>query len=1370
MEYQRASGATAFAKKHSNGHSFNGKSMYDGVFGGQRKVGSRVEDYAEIFGGGSGSSIPVLDVPELNERKLNVDVSSSKLDYSNIFGGFGNFDFSVSHEELIAKPTKEKKKPSKMRSYSEGSFSYPSSIPVGNQVLSNDQTSHESGNGVKQFKMSFSRSSPGSKNGTNGATHVAQLHAVADYTCFIDERISPSRDKSVPAVLNEQYETNNFGQVIMEGVHCKKPVCSVPSTAVSKQTSEGVDELHSESRNNGSGFNDVLFGFPDVGHRTPPSKVTRASSMMYNMGGNKRDSLKFGVFRSHSLDGDAGVSSPPSFDDEVDANSVAATSAAAVKKAIEEAQARLKVAKEMMERRKEGHIGRVKPSFNGSPKAEERKKGKDNVKLNNFRQDKAQEECEKIDACGQASAGVRKQNVMKVGHMAAESEDREKSSAARKAAEGTCAKNFVSSQADCWQDEVKKNEVAKEGERENVLKALNEREGEEKKTIGKPEKCGEKSEVIEDSTEQEYERKLGASKELCNKEECLHKLKPDDEFHDWEDKETKIEACERKLKDTEKLTEDGSKVEMQESNDIDNLERLTVAQEWVVMEEKHNHMLKQEENCFALRDVLVKEENKMLLQDVELEKIYEEAFEIQEQKGEHEEACGPVENGEEKEDACDREDNEQISDKMEKPEIIDLRCNGFDFEDERDRRLEENSNSYGNEEFMDAEENGDFFQDAYQMDVMEEGQKEAPERVGTEEMQKQTDRKADEMTEAKEDALECCQEDPEAANDAYNDNEINNIGEILEPSSEEDSCEMTPELIVNEENGAIAEGSKAHSECKETRRDSEEVEVATDLEENLAFDEADLAESNLKLGEIEQQKENRKEAFDFDRHGTDIDSADIAFEQNQYEQHFEESENRRDSEEVEVATDLEENLAFDKADLAESNLKLSEIEHQEENRKEAFDFDRHGIDIDTADIDFEQNQYEQHCKESEIICTTEKHVEELGCESEEQIGEAEVGLKQEENNFEFSDEGRLVDSQLDCKFGEKHETTQIANEIGASQSTEYNEESHHETLTKEEMETKKSSLEEVKLVKEQQRRVDEAKERKREKEKERKAVERAIREARERAFAEARERAAAGRTNVEARRKVKGESQGESAKPSAETNDKTSMEAKLKAERAAVERATAEARQRALEKALSEKASFGARKQAEKFSDANQSFQSYDSSYKGSCPPAASRYPNSTNQGGSNSSEGLDGDTGESAQRCKARLERHKRTAERAAKALAEKNMRDLLAQKEQAERNRIAETLDAEVKRWSSGKQGNLRALLSTLQYILGPDSGWQPIPLTDMIATAAVKKAYRKATLCVHPDKLQQRGASIQQKYTCEKVFDLLKEAWNKFSAEER
>ncbi|KAE8701367.1 hypothetical protein F3Y22_tig00110548pilonHSYRG00866 [Hibiscus syriacus] len=142
---------------------------------------------------------------------------------------------------------------------------------------------------------------------------------------------------------------------------------------------------------------------------------------------------------------------------------------------------------------------------------------------------------------------------------------------------------------------------------------------------------------------------------------------------------------------------------------------------------------------------------------------------------------------------------------------------------------------------------------------------------------------------------------------------------------------------------------------------------------------------------------------------------------------------------------------------------------------------------------------------------------------------------------------------------------------------------------------------------------------------------------------------------------------------------------------------------------------------------------------------------------------------GETEERRRARLERHQRTQERAAKALAEKNQRDLQVQKEQAERHRIAETLDAEIKRWAAGKEGNLRALLSTLQYVLWPECGWQPVSLTDLITAAAVKKAYRKATLCIHPDKVQQKGANLQQKYVSEKVFDLLKEAWNKFNSEE-
>ncbi|CAJ1942527.1 unnamed protein product [Sphenostylis stenocarpa] len=315
-------------------------------------------------------------------------------------------------------------------------------------------------------------------------------------------------------------------------------------------------------------------------------------------------------------------------------------------------------------------------------------------------------------------------------------------------------------------------------------------------------------------------------------------------------------------------------------------------------------------------------------------------------------------------------------------------------------------------------------------------------------------------------------------------------------------------------------------------------------------------------------------------------------------------------------------------------------------------------------------------------------------------------------------------------------------------------------------------------------------ERERERGKDRMAVDRVTWEARDRTYAEARERAeraAFERATAEARQRVLAEARERLEKACGEARDKAyadkaAAEARLKAQRTAVERATAEARERAMEKVKVERAAVESRDRlgrsvSDKFSvssrnggrQGSSSSDMLDPYCQNSSSSTHSRYPYSSVYGASSFTERSERE-GESAQRCRARLERYRRTAERAAKALEEKNMRDLVAQKEQAERNRLAETLDIEVRRWSSGKEGNLRALLSTLQYILGPDSGWQPIPLTDVITSAAVKKAYRKATLCVHPDKLQQRGASIQHKYICEKVFDLLKEAWNKFNSEER
>ncbi|GLT75029.1 hypothetical protein SLA2020_467840 [Shorea laevis] len=408
-------------------------------------------------------------------------------------------------------------------------------------------------------------------------------------------------------------------------------------------------------------------------------------------------------------------------------------------------------------------------------------------------------------------------------------------------------------------------------------------------------------------------------------------------------------------------------------------------------------------------------------------------------------------------------------------------------------------------------------------------------------------------------------------------------------------------------------------------------------------------------------------------------------------------------------------------------------------------------------------------------------------------------------------EEKVMQDAQDRELGAKQEKMEQD-----KQQRERDEEETEQRRREIEREREEKEREQRRLEKERER----AREVEREREKARQAVERATREARERAAAEARhraERAVVEKAAAEARERAE---RAAVQRAQAEARERAAAEARERAERAAAEareRANAEARERAAlseARVRAERAAVEARERAAAATRANQQkndndLDSFFSMGRASSAPrpranssdplfdmqnkAAPEAARGTSVGSSSSirkassaANIVDDLTsifgaavssagefqeieGESEERRRARLERHQRTQERAAKALAEKNERDLQAQREQAERHRIAETLDFEIRRWAAGKEGNLRALLSTLQYVLWPECGWQPVSLTDLITAAAVKKVYRKATLCIHPDKVQQKGANLQQKYIAEKVFDLLKEAWNKFNSEE-
>ncbi|MQL92975.1 hypothetical protein Taro_025620 [Colocasia esculenta] len=425
--------------------------------------------------------------------------------------------------------------------------------------------------------------------------------------------------------------------------------------------------------------------------------------------------------------------------------------------------------------------------------------------------------------------------------------------------------------------------------------------------------------------------------------------------------------------------------------------------------------------------------------------------------------------------------------------------------------------------------------------------------------------------------------------------------------------------------------------------------------------------------------------------------------------------------------------------------------------------------------------------------------------------EAQAGEEENEANSTAAASAAAMKQAMDraeAKFKHAREVRERERDLKSSK----NKETPQHLVDEDEKEKERLDREREQSEREkEQRRLEKMREleleREREREKARQAVERATREARERAAVEARqraekvareqaERAAVQRVQSEARERAAAEARDRAEKLAAEreraeaeareraareraaereraeaaarervAREKAAMGAREKAERAAVERAAAEARARAQRAAVErataearERAAVEARERAASMAREKQQKNENDlSSFFGMGARATSAPKERAAPSATSPNDEFQEIEGEPEERRRARLEREQRARERVAKALAEKNEREMQMQRDQAERDRISDTLNMEIRRWAAGKQGNLRALLSTLQYVLWPESGWQPVSLTDLITAASVKKVYRKATLCVHPDKVV--NGTVQQKYVAEQVFDLLK-----------
>ena len=80
-------------------------------------------------------------------------------------------------------------------------------------------------------------------------------------------------------------------------------------------------------------------------------------------------------------------------------------------------------------------------------------------------------------------------------------------------------------------------------------------------------------------------------------------------------------------------------------------------------------------------------------------------------------------------------------------------------------------------------------------------------------------------------------------------------------------------------------------------------------------------------------------------------------------------------------------------------------------------------------------------------------------------------------------------------------------------------------------------------------------------------------------------------------------------------------------------------------------------------------------------------------------------------------------------------------ADKADDERFRLSDSVDAKIAGWKNGKEGNLRALLGSLDTVLWPEANWKKIGMADLVLPARVKVQYMKGIAKVHPDKVSLR-----------------------------
>lgn len=1107
-----------------------------------------------------------------------------------------------------------------------GSLSEESDHSEKNHCLSNGDCYQSFDDGNPEFNISYHKANQMSDEYMScGTTHVSELHAVPGFTFVFNESAPLQNTEDENPFLQVTDDDNlsmDFSVGMIKGKHLKKTMSHPPNGTAGGQTFGNDLKPEKTYCRSGSLPNGTFLTVSDISLRTQPSELPPPSRPPpladVKNGGSIRLTSNGKCIDS---EGTAGDSSPPIFDVEVDASSSAAASAAAMKEAMKKAQAKLRSAKELMDRKKEGFQGGAKMSSKNHVSNREEKESKIVDECASLRDDNEQRTChreenreerQKVTKKSQEPDSIEGQKLLKVAKKSAEKKLGQESWSSLRSDKIDGASEWK--EASQFFELVRTDESGKALQQTNQVQIsvhntqIHERGRKERKaTLGvfeQKEEDNKNVKIARGNHELEYVKKSKVANEACEQEENNGRSKTVKEVHRQKEHEKKVKGAQEVFEQVEN--------EKEVRVALKRLETEKKSTRADVSENCNNlAMFQREENKFEVEQAMKHKENELKLKEAsklmegerrfkescereDNEKRKVEAFEREENEKRLKEALGRVEDEKKLKEALEQKESE----KRLKEEVIER--------DENERKQKEACKRQEDEkklrEALEQEENKKQLQKVLELEEHEKRLKETLEREEDEKKQKEF-HEGEENEKRLEQALER-EENEQKQQEAYAKKENGKRLNVACEKEEEKSLYGASEQQDGSENLKRAQERKEHDrrsnegfEQEEIEKTAKEVSIREETEKR--FKDAGGKEELKGLNKLHEQTERDKTRKTlklakqtFGRmEGEDLRVSDGASK-------LEDSENLQAPNLTRTNDKSSGKMEKTEDALAREDNRTTESEPKDKEKDpEAVEIANvlagekcKASDVTQGDLGLEEDRFRmEDDKKSLPLDDTVKKAGAPGIG----VGQTQTYRSkrdQEESKDRFMssnvkkdwvESGRKIEAARPAMSEAKGNIQKTSPRVNARQTTERKEKNINETLTSEEKEMERTKRERE-LEMDRLRRIEEEKEREREREKDRMAVDRATLEARERAYTEAREkgeRAAVERAMAEARERLE--------KACAEAREKSftekaTMEARLRAERAAIERATAEARERAVERVMAEKAAFGTRERVER--------------------------------------------------------------------------------------------------------------------------------------------------------------------------------------------